>query len=247
MTAPEQNADRQQPVGNDFFQGDVIEGLERMRKRLLDLTLRNRLLNFRYTKKSSLRVVDELPDKLFARLVDGKEMLFRPVPIPRKTWSDDNRQGSTRSERPAVKDYAEKLGLATSFDLPLDNGAQAAAHHTDKEIRTLHYPEELEGILRSLNASARLAIEESGTNMLFLVFGYLEWFESPDSTDAHLAPLILLPVTLTREDADPQTRTFSYAIRYSGEEIVGNVSLQEKLRQDFGLALPTLGEETAPE
>ena len=57
--------------------GGVIEGvdpfvltsLEAMRKKLLDLTSRNRLLNFPLTNKgSALRIVDELPEQLYETL-----------------------------------------------------------------------------------------------------------------------------------------------------------------------------------
>ncbi|MDZ8316336.1 DUF4011 domain-containing protein [Escherichia coli] len=45
--------------GSDF----ILTSLEAMRKKLLDLTSRNRLLNFPITQKgSSLRIVDELPE-----------------------------------------------------------------------------------------------------------------------------------------------------------------------------------------
>ncbi|MHB1241761.1 MAG: DUF4011 domain-containing protein, partial [Gammaproteobacteria bacterium] len=31
-------------------------------------------------------------------------------------------------------------------------------------------------------------MEESGANILYLALGFLEWFESRDSTKSHLAP-----------------------------------------------------------
>jgi Protein of unknown function (DUF4011) len=34
--------------------------------------------------------------------------------------------------------------------------------------------------------------------MLYLVFGFLEWYESDDSQQPHLAPLVILPVTIER-------------------------------------------------
>src|SRR2546426_5491982 len=67
-----------------FFQGDTKAGLERLRTRLLDLTKRNKLLHFRHSKKSSLRVVDELHDVLFNSLLDGEKLVFKQVPEPRR-------------------------------------------------------------------------------------------------------------------------------------------------------------------
>ncbi len=58
--------------------------LDDLRKRLLDLTRRNRLLNFRHTKGMSLRVIDELPNQLVETLFSDTEMKFEPVPEPTK-------------------------------------------------------------------------------------------------------------------------------------------------------------------
>lgn len=259
----------EQQVATDFFQGNLEAGLESIRLRLLDLTNRNRLLNFRHTMRSSLRVVDELPDQLFEVLADGKELRFKPVPRPRrKHWigADDNGAGDelavareptparTREPQqrrlPTAREYAESLGIPTSFDLPrLQPGSDAivVARHADREIQTLHYPDELEAILRSIASSARLAIEETGTNMLYLAMGFLEWYESEDSHQERLAPLVLVPVSLERGAPDAQTQAYRYSIRRSGEDIVANISLQEKLRRDFYLEVPEVEEEDAPE
>ena len=52
--------------GSDF----ILTSLEAMRKKLLDLTSRNRLLNFPITQKgSSLRIVDELPEQLYEHIL----------------------------------------------------------------------------------------------------------------------------------------------------------------------------------
>jgi very-short-patch-repair endonuclease len=249
---PSQSDNPDEPsVTADFFQGNIRVGLEKMRRRLLDLTARNRLLNFRHGKKTSLRVIDELPDVLFSRLVDGKELTFKPVPKPKRlhptpvqTLEFDVPGADTVSS--SAKEHADSLGLATSFDLPTITDV-GLARHNDKEIQTLLFPDDLESVLRALSSRARLGIEETGTNMLFLAFGFLEWYESEDSNDVRQAPLLLVPVTLTRADADATTRTFRYVVRHSGEEIVENVSLQERLRQDFALALPELTEEDTPE
>ena len=261
-------SDERRP-SSDFFHSGVEVGLERMRKRLLDLTTRNRLLNFRHLKRSSLRVVDEIPDQLFELLTDGKDLWFKPVPEPRrKDWilagadeqdTDEAQEPGDSAElplpggrfrKPKPHEYAAKLGIATSFDLPSvpDGGdAPLSDRHRDRGIQTLHYPDELEAILRSISSAARLAIEETGTNMLYLVIGFLQWRESPDSTQDRFAPLVLLPVSLERGALDPNTRTYRYILRYSGEDIVANICLQEKLRQDFGLELPSFEEEDTPE
>ena len=58
--------------------------LENLRLRLLDLTARNRLINFKHSKKGSLRIIDELPDQLVEKLLTETEMRFLPIPKPSK-------------------------------------------------------------------------------------------------------------------------------------------------------------------
>ena len=55
----------------------VRNELERARQRLVDLTLRNRLLNFRPTRRTTIPVVDELPGQVWHLLVEqGKKLAF---------------------------------------------------------------------------------------------------------------------------------------------------------------------------
>lgn len=245
-------------ISDIFLQGDVRAGLERMRKRLLDLTGRNRLLNFpQRPSKTSLRTVDELPDELFAHLVNGRDLVFTPVPRPRgipvpaeEPGDEDglplSGPGATKPRYPSAKDHAERLGLATSFDLPQPSAQPLGDRHTDREIQTLHYPDDLEVILRKINSAARLAIEETGSNMLYLIFGFLEWYEADNSEQARFAPLLLLPVALEKGEAD-NTGSIRYSIRHSGEDVAANVSLHERLKRDFGLELPPLADDDTPE
>lgn len=237
-------------ISDDFFQGNIQAGLERIRLRLLDLTNRNRLLNFRHTEKSSLRAVDELLDSLYNVLRDGSELYFAPIPKPPKRTSQPLFDEDAAAKIPSAKEYAETLGINTSYDLPElnRNAAQKLQDRwTDKAIQTLHYPEALESILSKISNTARLAIEETGTNMLYLVFGFLEWYESEAANKPHQAPVLLLPVSLRRGVPDPKTRTYRYYIEYSGEDVLANISLQEKMRKDFNLSIPDLDEEDTPE
>ena len=69
--------------------------------------------------------------------------------------------------------------------------------------------------------------------MLFLATGFLRWFE-PDKPDKpHDAPLLLIPVTLERSK-----KSGKYSLRYNGDEIETNLTLQIRLKIDFGIDLP---------
>ena len=68
----------QRPSGDE--KNNIERSLQEIRLKLLDLTKRNKLLNFRRSKQS-IFVIDEQPNQVFQRLsVQGKEMIFRPLP-----------------------------------------------------------------------------------------------------------------------------------------------------------------------
>src|SRR5437867_9961970 len=75
-------ATRAAPLSAEFLSGGTAAGLEKIRARLLDLTNRNRLLNFRHTSASSLRIVDADLNVVFARLLNEEAVPLRAVPEP---------------------------------------------------------------------------------------------------------------------------------------------------------------------
>lgn len=205
--------------------GSTELGPDRIRTRLLDLTNRNKLLNFRHSNASSLRVVDVPIDPVFGRLRDNEKLSFSPVP-------EVDMQGG---EKPSAKNYADKLGWNTSFDLDDANNGRV------QWLPVLHYQESLDTVSRKIATAAKTAIEESGTNMLYLVFGFLEWYESDDSKQPHLAPLVIVPVTIERIGG--KGKVLEAVLEYSGEDVETNLSLVEKMRRDFGLEIPVLEDE----
>lgn len=216
------------------------KALEEIRKKLLDLTARNPLLNFRHTK-TRLRVVDELPNQLAETLQKGKEMCFQPVPEPtEEEWTEKD-----FPKKPTAEEWAKHLGQTTDYEAPLPE--EWHRRHKNKEIQTLLYPAELEKRLKTLCGDANRAIEEMGTNILYLALGFLEWYASDDSKISCLAPLFLLPLQLAKGSLDANTSTYRYTIRYSGEDIMPNLSLREKLLSDFNMKLPELDENKTPE
>lgn len=216
-------------ISADFLTGSTEIGLDRIRTRLLDITNRNKLLNFRHSNSSSLRVVDVSLDPVFARLRAEEKLPFLPVPEP----------GIHLKEGLAAKDFAEELGWNTSFDL------EEAENEDAQHLPVLHYQESLDTVSRKIASAAKTAVEESGANMLYLIFGFLEWYESDDSNQPHLAPLVILPVTIDR--AGGRGRAVETVLEYSGEDVETNLSLIEKMRRDFGLELPLVEDEDTPE
>jgi hypothetical protein len=109
------------------------------------------------------------------------------------------------------------------------------------------YPYELETRLRYLWQKSKSAIEETGTNILYMAFGFLEWFDTSNKSKTRLAPLYLIPVQLEKGRLNKSTSTYDYTLKYTEEDIIQNLSLREKLRVDFNLSLPDLDENVLPE
>jgi hypothetical protein len=66
----------------------VIQALGLWRRKLLDLSKRNKALNFKPTKVTTLAIVDEQPGIVFKYLfTDGKQMKFVPT-LPSKRESN---------------------------------------------------------------------------------------------------------------------------------------------------------------
>lgn len=229
--------------------------LASLRQKLLDLSTRNRLLAFSHGSAGCLRVVDELPDQLFDGLLEGRDFGFAAVPEPSEKelaayHAAD--QAVPRAEakpeglpRPKAEIWAQHCGIEAGYELPLDQGAERPDRHRDRTIQTLLYPDDLDRRLRKLRTDARTAVEETGSNLLHLAFGFLEWRDRRPGGRSHLAPLLLVPVELDR--LLQRGGRHAYRLTYTGEDLQANLSLEKKLSEEFGIALPPLEEEETPE
>ncbi|MDP6042572.1 MAG: DUF4011 domain-containing protein, partial [Candidatus Latescibacteria bacterium] len=190
---------------------DIAKELEQARDRLLDLTMRNRMLNFRPTKLSTIRVVDERPCEIYERLV-LKEHLMKFQAKPQEKRSP---KGLSPGE-PQGEQGDESWNFDTS---------KIPKGHTDRFLQTELTVSELERRLKSIYQRSFTVFEEQGHTVSFLSLGFLEWKESPDSEALRKAPLILIPVEIERKRVAATT----YTIKWTGEDIYTNVSLQSKL------------------
>ena len=234
-------ADDAGALANELFSGKLSVGdsLERLRTRLLDLTMRNKLLNYRHPKALSLQFTND-PDLnlLYERLEEGKSVALAYVPDPPP-------QRYENGKKPEARMYARELNIGTSVDV--GPSATNTAYKRLPGLQVLQYPTDLERFARKMSSEARTVTEETGTNMLYLMFGFLEYFDSEDSQKAVHAPLLSVPVTLTRGKLDADSRTYLYDVTHSGEDLAENFTLREKLRQQFRLELPALDEDDTPE
>lgn len=226
--------------------------LEAIRTRLLDLTMRNTLLSFRHSKAKSIQIVNEVPNQIADFLKSGKSFIFSSIPDPTEQQLiasgliEANDSSDVLPSYPSADVWAKKLGLPTSYDLPAQP-TEGHKNHQDQYLQTLLYSGQLESRLRLIKSQAELSIEETGNNILYLVLGFLEWDESLHSTKKRLAPLFALPVKLERGALSKHRGAFDYSISLLDDSVLTNITLKEKLKNDYGLILPELLDEHTPE
>ena len=186
--------------------------LSEARRELLDLGFRNPLINFRALRSKGIEIEDELSVEVFNILLQqGKAMSF--------LHREDDEPGTD-------------LILAQPEETSIPH-----ARHTDLKLQTPYTPAKLQSRLLNTYYAARTTMQETGVNVLFLVLGMLEWYEAPTSEMPRYAPLILVPVELSRASA--QSR---FQVAYTGEDLGENLSLREKLSSEMGVKLPDFPE-----
>ncbi|MCB9539539.1 MAG: DUF4011 domain-containing protein [Myxococcales bacterium] len=188
--------------------------LDRWAGRLLDLTLRNRLLNLRPGKRFvDLRFVD---GALIERGLAGGEV-FELLP------------------RPAPSRIAGEGLSAEALEARREEQARALAAEglPSGRLLTDHPPADLDARLLELYRRARTTLLDTGTVTLYLGVGLLRWREADDVPRD--APLVLVPVQLERPP-----RGAPWRLKAADEETRINVTLLHKLRQVLGLDTASL-------
>lgn len=185
--------------------------ITRWKNALLDLSLRNRLINF--TERAALSVV----------VADGElgvleDLLHQDLPITLRAQDE-------------IASVDRARGLRSARLLPQDQLSELL-----RTKRTVHIGvsgEAYASKLRALAHKARTVLEETGANNLYLALGTLVW----DLDGRTLrSPLILVPVTLA-----PAGRGGHYRLVLDeAGASTPNYCLIEKLRQSHGLDLPGL-------
>lgn len=132
-------------------------------------------------------------------------------------------------------EHDDEIQLA--FFQPDESEDAKAERHADDRIQTGLASESLQRRLLRLFYDARTYEEEQGVNILYLAIGFLKWFEDDNSDEARFAPLLLVPVDLSRGNVSSR-----FKLKSRGEEVATNLSLQAKVLQ-FGIRLPDVPED----
>jgi len=182
--------------------------IERWQRKLLDLSLRNRLLNFRETKQAIPFLCPDVP-YLEDKLADGKAIKVISLPANNPIGKRD----ITLHYESTGEDLNEKF-------------ASEALHHN--ELASPLEQGDLASRLTTLYRAARNDMAEGGSNTLFLAIGFLKWKRNADDTTTYRAPILLVPVKLQRKSA-----LSPYRVSHHEDEVRFNSTLVQLLKKDF--------------
>lgn len=206
----------------------VLENLEQIRKGLLNLNPRNRLLHYK-TNKKSIKFLNDASNIYENLVLSEKKLPIEPLPDLNKMWDIDY-----EDEGQGKKDYEEAFRwFCNDYDSSKDEKPC---------LQSFLEAEVLEGRLRKIRSDFDLAINETGLNLLHIALGFLKWRDVDQTERWYEAPLILIPVTIAKDKYVVDSDMYQYRISYEGEDLQKNICLSEKMRLDFGIAIPDLWE-----
>ncbi len=195
--------------------------MEKWQLKLLDLSLRNNLLNS-HIDRSQISLLIPHVAALEDALANGRSYTICSLPETLATQLTQSNNAESpealrRELMPLAVDMFGKQQL-----LALGKAGEMTEALLEKRIRALH-------------SKARRNMEESGSNTLNLACGFLKWSPKEHAERTLYAPLLLLPVTLRR----PSVRA-GFRLCSAGDEPSINLTLLELLKTEYGLRIPAL-------
>lgn len=181
--------------------------LDRWQRKLLDLSARNPLLNHR-SSRASLRLICPDPGGLEDALSRGQRFALQSVPKPTAA-AQDQALHQQRTGEVITEEYARDA---------LAKGQVLVDLATD----------ELNARAIEIYRKAQTALQEGGSNTLYVAIGFLIWKQDEKSDRRFRAPLILFPVSLERKSVRSGVRMVAH-----DDEPRFNTTLLEMLRKDF--------------
>ncbi|MBQ9728957.1 MAG: DUF4011 domain-containing protein [Clostridia bacterium] len=178
-------------------------------RRLLDLSMKNALLNFSPVKNVT-HILSSSVDEALNALSEQGEMSLSAATADVQEIAKRKVYFGASSE---VKGMKELIALENRAGI----------------LRTYSDDGTLQETLHRLVKKNKEADEESGTKILYLALGFLKWYSREDGGE-HYAPLVLQPVTVKKGKGG-----VGYVVAPTDEDVSVNFTLLEFLKQEFNI------------
>lgn len=253
------------PITPNATQAALLVRLKPLREKLIDVSLRSRLLNYRDVGSQTLPLLPCDLNLLYERLVTDENVL--------------EVEGTKIDGKKAVNDVPEESKGAEKNRPIVDFSGEDATR--DLKAGTLRSRDSMlktESRMTALFRKYRECLDAFGSNLCYVALGFVEWTApNDDDGEKRYAPLILVPVSLSRikrevpveapsgdleATGNTQLRrngvspakkpslaarmmAYKFTVKYDGEDIADNVALRLKLEGlPRGISLPTFDSET---
>ena len=195
----------------DGVEKDVVTKQTQWERKLLDLGIRNPLINI--PKKAIPLLASGLAEMEDAFSENAE---YKVCPIPEE-WTIRNVDATEVPEtRNQLGEYVDLIRQEIK----------------NRRLHAIWDGKRIEKELARIYRETKDAMAESGANTLYLVLGELRWVEN---TKPYYAPIVLIPIEMIRKSANE-----GYVIKGVDDETQVNVTLLEFLKQKFDLEIPGL-------
>ena len=190
----------------------VSKKMDHWRSRLIDLSLRNRLLNFKLTKSSTVQFIEPAMDALFDFLAKQNKPMIVICP-------------EIRDEMNAPEEGARECLLRDRVNVPKGQILPSTLNPNTEKV------------LYQTRLKARTFWQEQGVNVLYATFGILRWTEKEGDGKVISSPLVLLPVQLGKKVLSPYTLA-----RFGDEAVLNpSLALKMRTDRGAGASAPARG------
>ena len=195
----------------------VLEDILTWKNRLLDLSKKNNLINYKDNKTTTLEILKPDFYDAFKKITSSKQTFIYDTKEDFSLEVLDTDTSSDKDKTSFLNKYSKKV---TTQELLLFN-----ANSSSKRV------------LRTLKNKSLDAITERGVNILYAAFGLARWNEEVDKKTFYLSPLILIPIKLNNASSN------SFSIELYDDDIILNQAFKYMLKTEYNINLPEYNDE----
>lgn len=203
--------------------------LERWAQELLDTGKRSNLINFKDTKISTVQVIAPSSEDFFHSCMRGGTFeIFDPKisDVLFEEENSDNPEGDGSDPENTEIRKKERLNRQDYLDL-------FAGRLKKRQILVYGQTPNPLVAVKNIAKRAKGIQEESGVDVVYLAFGFVEWNEKRESQVFFRAPLLLIHVNIITGAA-----TEPIKLEISDDDVVVNPSFNYLINADYKLTLP---------
>lgn len=199
--------------------------LDKWAQLLLDTGKRNNLINFKDSKSSTVEILSPSPFELFSQIDGDKTFeVYDPKLIQ---LDDDLNIEDDEDDEPKEEYLSEKEAYYNNYISKAKN--QLLVYNESK------YPLEA---LKKIKKKSQEYVQETGTNVCYIAFGFILWKEIDYSECTYKAPILLVPIEIQQESS-----ISPFKIKVTGDDIVINPTFEYKLNVEHNITLPNYNDE----